>query len=53
MSRYYLLGWHVDPTKLKPGKPSTIKAVIKGRSDLSVRVRQGSLDLSKLVQDKK
>ena len=53
ISRYYLLGWYIDPEKLKPGKFSTIKASIKGRSDLSVRVRQGSLDLSKLVQDKK
>jgi len=53
ISRYYLLGWYIDPEKLKPGKFSTIKASVKGRSDLSVRVRQGSLDLSKLVQEKK
>jgi VWFA-related protein len=53
ISRYYLLGWSIDPEKLLPGKMSTIKASIKGRSGLSVRVRQGSLDLSKLVQDKK
>ncbi len=52
ISRYYLLGWHVDPERLKPGKSNTIKASIRGRSDLSVRVRQGSLDLSKLVQEK-
>ncbi len=52
ISRYYLLGWYIDPEKLKPGKYSTIKASIKGRSDLNVRVRQGSLDLSKLVQEK-
>jgi VWFA-related protein len=54
MSRYYLLGWYVEPEKLQPGKYSTIKASIKGRSDLTVRVRQGSLDLSQLVaKDKK
>jgi len=53
ISRYYLLGWYIDPEKLKPGKFSTIKASIRGRSDLSVRVRQGSLDLSKLIQEKK
>jgi VWFA-related protein len=53
ISRYYLLAWSIDPEKLKPGKYSTIKASIKGRSDLSVRVRQGSLDLSKLLQEKK
>jgi VWFA-related protein len=53
ISRYYLLGWYIDPEKLKPGKFNTIKATIKGRSDFTVRVRQGSLDLSKLVQDKK
>ncbi len=51
ISRYYLLGWHIDPEKLKPGQHSTIKASIKGRSDLSVRVRQGSLDLSRLISD--
>lgn len=53
MSRYYLLGWSINPEKIQQGKRSTIKASIKGRSDLTVRVRQGSLDLSKLVQDKK
>ncbi len=53
ISRYYLLGWSIDPEKVQPGKRSTIKASIKGRSDLAVRVRQGSLDLLKLVQDKK
>lgn len=53
ISRYYLLAWSIDPEVLKPGKFSTIKGSIPGRSDLTVRVRQGSLDLSKLVQDKK
>lgn len=53
ISRYYLLGWSIDPEKVQPGKRSTIKASIKGRSELSVRVRQGSLDLLKLVRDKK
>ena len=53
VSRYYLLGWAIDPDKLRPGKYSTIKASIKGRSDLNVRVRQGSLDLSNLVREKK
>jgi VWFA-related protein len=53
ISRYYLLGWYIDPEKLKPGKYSTIKASIKGRSDLGVRVRQGSLDLSKLIKERK
>jgi VWFA-related protein len=53
ISRYHILAWSVDREKLKADKRSTIKASIKGRSDLSVRVRQGSLDLSKLVQEKK
>jgi VWFA-related protein len=53
ISRYYLLAWSIDPEKLPPGKNSKIKASVKGRSDLNVRVRQGSLDLSKLVQAKK
>jgi len=49
MSRYYLLGWYIEPEKLQPGKYCTIKASIKKRSDLTVRIRQGSLDLSLLV----
>ena len=49
MSHYYLLGWHVDTGKLNPGKSSTIRVSVKGRSDLRVRVRQGKLDLSRLV----
>lgn len=53
ISRYYLLGWHIDPEKLKPGKANKIRASIQGRSDLTVRVRQGSLDLSKLIEEKK
>ncbi|MBZ5495263.1 MAG: VWA domain-containing protein [Acidobacteriia bacterium] len=52
ISRYYLLGWHLNPDALLPGKYSTIRASIKGRSGLSVRVRQGSLDLSQLVSKK-
>ena len=49
MSRYYLLGWHVDTGKLNPGKASTIRVSVKSRSDLRVRVRQGKLDLFRLV----
>jgi hypothetical protein len=49
----YLLGWYVDPEKLQPGKYSTIRVAVKDRSDLSVRVRQGSLDLSRLVSKEK
>jgi VWFA-related protein len=53
ISRYYLLAWSIDTENLRPGKTSSIKASIKGRSDLNVRVRQGTLDLSTLVKDKK
>jgi VWFA-related protein len=53
ISRYYLLTWQIDPATLQTGERSTIKASIKGRSDLTVRVRQGSLDLSKLAQKKR
>jgi VWFA-related protein len=53
ISRYYLLAWPFDLEAVRPGKYSTIKASVKGRSDLSVRVRQGSLDLSQLVARKK
>ncbi len=49
ISRYYLLAWPFDPDAVKPGKYSTIRAAVKGRSDLTVRVRQGTLDLSQLV----
>ena len=52
-SRYYLLAWAIDPEKLRPGKYSTVRASVKGRRDLSVRVRQGFLDLSQLVAEKK
>lgn len=48
-SRYYLLGWHVDPDKLQPGHLSPIRVSIKNRPDLKVRVRLGSLNLSKLI----
>jgi VWFA-related protein len=49
MSRYYLLGWHVETDKLQPGKYSAIRAGIKGRPDLRVRIRQGNLDLTRLL----
>jgi VWFA-related protein len=48
-SRYYLLGWHVDPDKLQLGKYSSIRITIKDRPDLKVHMRQGSMDLSKLI----
>ncbi len=49
-SRYYLLGWHVDPDKLHPGRLSTIRVSLKDRPDLRVQVRLGSLDLSNLIK---
>jgi len=52
MSRYYLLGWHIDSEKLQPGKYSTIRAAVKGRPDLQVRVRQGTIDLSRITTKK-
>jgi len=52
ISRYYLLAWPVDTEQLKPGQFSTIRASIRGRSDLTVRVRQGWLDLSGLVSSR-
>jgi VWFA-related protein len=52
-SRYYLLAWAIEPEKLQPGKYSTIRASVKGRRDLTVRVRQGFLDLSQLAAAKK
>ena len=51
-SRYYLLGWSFDSAGGQPGKLQSIRVAIKGRSDLSVRVRQASLDLSQLAARK-
>jgi VWFA-related protein len=48
-ARYYLLGWHIDPDRLVPGKYSSIKIKLKDRPDLSVHLRQGAMDLSKLI----
>jgi len=52
ISRYYLLAWAIDPEKLQPNKYSKIRVSVKGRSDLSVRVRQGSLNLYQLLSRK-
>lgn len=48
-ARYYLLGWHIDPDRLVPGKYSSIKIRLKDRPDLSIHLRQGAMDLSKLI----
>jgi VWFA-related protein len=52
ISRYYLLAWPFDLDAVKPGKYSTIRVAVKGRPGLTVRVRQGQLDLSQLVSKK-
>jgi VWFA-related protein len=52
ISRYYLLAWPIDPEKLPPGKSQSIRVAIKGRSGLTVRVRQGAMDLSQLISQK-
>jgi VWFA-related protein len=48
-SRYYLLGWHVDPERLQAGRYSSIRVTLPDRPDLKVRLRQRSMDLSKLI----
>jgi VWFA-related protein len=48
-SRYYLLGWYLDRDMQEPGKYRSVRAGIKGRSDLKVRVRQGKVDLTLLA----
>jgi VWFA-related protein len=53
ISRYYLLAWPFDPEVVKPGKYSTIHVAVKGHSDFTARVRQGSLDLSQLIAKRK
>ena len=52
-SRYYLLGWNVDPDGLKPGHYSTIRVAVKDRPDLKVVLRTGSIDLSRLLAEEK
>jgi VWFA-related protein len=49
VSRYYLLGWHIDPESVKPGKYRSIQVAVKDRPDLKVRLRQGLVDLSQLI----
>jgi len=49
VSRYYMLGWSIDTESLQPGKTSKIRVAVKGRSGLTVRVRQGTLDLARMV----
>ncbi|MGZ5434452.1 MAG: VWA domain-containing protein [Pyrinomonadaceae bacterium] len=41
ISNYYLLAWRPDNDEHKRGKFKDIKVVIKGRPDLSVRLRRG------------
>jgi hypothetical protein len=48
-SRYYLLGWYLDRNMQEPARYRSIRAGIKGRSDLKVRVRQGKVDLTLLA----
>jgi VWFA-related protein len=48
-SRYYLLGWYVDPDLLKPGRYWSLHVSIKDRPDLKVRLRAGLVDLSQTV----
>ncbi|MGA2264612.1 MAG: VWA domain-containing protein [Acidobacteriota bacterium] len=48
-SRYYLLGWYVDPDLLKPGRYWSLHVSIKDRPDLKVRLRAGLVDLSQSV----
>jgi VWFA-related protein len=48
-ARYYLLGWHVDPALLRPGKYSSIRVKIRDHPEFDVRLRQGAMDLSKLI----
>jgi VWFA-related protein len=52
-SRYYLLGWHVDPDKLRAGHYSSIRVSIPGRPDLKVHLRRDSINLSGLVAEEK
>jgi VWFA-related protein len=52
ISRYYLLAWSIEPEKLQADKVSRIRVSIRGRSGLTARVRQGSLNLSRLVTKK-
>ena len=48
-SRYYLLGWHIDPRLLQPGQYSSVRVVLRGRPDLRLQARQTKMDLSRLI----
>jgi len=52
-SRYYLLGWHVDPDKVQPGHYSHLKISVKNRPDLKVNLRQDLIMLSKIFPKEK
>lgn len=52
-SRYYLLGWHIDPTMLQSGNSKSLKVSVKDHPDFTVRLRQSSIDLSKYVWQEK
>lgn len=49
MSHYYLLGWHIDLESVQSGKYRSLQVAVKDRPDLTVRLRQGQVDLSQLV----
>jgi len=48
-SRYYLLGWRVDPTMLRLGNSKSLKVIVKNRPDLKVQLRQNSIDLAPFI----
>jgi VWFA-related protein len=48
-SRYYLLGWRVEPAMLQSGNSKSLKVIVKDHPDLTVRLRQTSIDLSQYV----
>jgi VWFA-related protein len=48
-SRYYLLGWHIDPIMLQSGNSKSLRVSIKDHPDFAVRLRQTSIDLSQYL----
>jgi VWFA-related protein len=48
-SKYYVLYWAFEPETLPPGKRIAIRVSVKGRPELIVRLRQGSIDVARLI----
>ncbi len=49
-SRYYLLGWQIEPAMLQSGNSKSLAVIIKDHPDYSVRLRETTIDLFRYLQ---